>query len=48
MATQLLGASANLNAAGGVPGAAPTVLQGALVAGGGITVVGNETVMLKL
>jgi len=34
MASQLLGAQSSLNAGAGVPGAAPTVLQGALVAGG--------------
>lgn len=44
MSAQLLGANASLNAPGGKPGAAPTVLQGALVVGGGTTVVGNEFV----
>jgi len=44
MSAQLLGAQASLNAPAGLPGAAPTVLQGALVANAGLTVIGNETV----
>ena len=43
MSSQLLGANASLNAPGGVPGAAPTVLQGALVTSGE-TVNGNSQV----
>jgi hypothetical protein len=48
MATQLLGANASLNAAGGVPGAAPTVLQGALVVGGGVVVPSISANVLNL
>jgi hypothetical protein len=48
MATQLLGANASLNAPGGKPGAAPTVLQGALVTGGGANVNGTLTVTQPL
>jgi hypothetical protein len=43
MSSQLLGANASLNAPGGRPGAAPTVLQGALISGA-TTVQGNSQV----
>lgn len=48
MATQLLGANASLNAPGGKPGAAPTVLQGALVTSGNADVNGTLKVTQPL
>lgn len=44
MSSQLLGANASLNAPGGVPGAAPFVTQGGVVAGGNSSVNGTLTV----
>jgi len=44
MASQLTGASASLNAPGAVPGAAPTVIQGVLVANNGIVNAGGLVV----
>ena len=44
MSSQLLGANASLNAPGGVPGAAPFVTQGGIVAGSNSSVNGTFTV----
>ena len=41
MSSQLLGANASLNAPGGFPGAAPTVVQGGLVVNGSLALSGS-------